>query len=65
MEPSEIRDWSAGPERLTLLHPARDPDTVIADIGLTKVWNRFSSLVLLGTGLFGVVAWGARGVATA
>jgi hypothetical protein len=53
-----------GPKRFVLLHPARDPGTVIADIGLTKFWNRFSSLVLLGMGMCGVMAWGVRRVAT-
>ena len=48
-----------------LMHPARDPNTVIADIGLTKFWNRFSALGLMGLAMCGVMVWGVRRVATA
>jgi hypothetical protein len=54
-----------GPSRFMLLHPARDPNIVVADIGLTKFWNRFSSLALLGIGMCGVMVWGVRRVAAA
>lgn len=54
-----------GPKRFILMHPVRDPNTIVADIGLTKFWNRFSSTVLLTLAMCGVLVWGGRRVATA